>query len=415
MDTTNGIDGAPMPSSLRVLHVISSMSRLRGGPSVSMQNMLKALRRRGIAADVVATDDDGGKSRLDVPLDRFVEVEGQNARYFPRQTVKYEFSAPMLRWLRRNVRSYDIVHTHGLFSFAPLAAAWHARAASVPYIMRPAGVLDTWGLRNKSRLVKALSLRLVEAPLLCSAAAVHFTTSLEQERAAELALPIRPIVLPTGMEIEAPAAEVMPEPAYAQASDGKRMILYLARIHPIKRVDVLLRAYAALDNRQSTELVIAGDGDVVLLERLQQLAGELGLGNDVRWVGFVEGELKRRLLSRAAVFVLPSASENFGMAVVEAMSAGKPVIVSTGCGLADFVRQYGAGIVTDGSVAELRTALAGLLASEPERSAMGAAGRAATVRELSLDAFGARLESLYRSILAARAAGAPAEVAALKS
>lgn len=414
MNTPNGVDGGPMPSSLRVLHVISSMSRLRGGPSVSMQNMLRALRRRGIAADVVTTDDDGGKARLDVPLDRFVEVEGQNARYFPRQTVKYEFSASMLRWLRAHIRRYDIVHTHGLFSFAPLAAAWQARAAGIPYIMRPAGVLDTWGLRNKSRLVKALSLRLVEAPLLCSAAAVHFTTPLEQERAAELALPIRSIVLPTGMEIEASPAESPPEPVAAAAPDGKRMILYLARIHPIKCVDVLLRAYAALDNRQSTELVIAGDGDSALLERLKQLAGQLGLGSDVRWVGFAAGELKRRLLSRAAVFVLPSASENFGMAVVEAMSAGKPVIVTTGCGLADFVRRHGAGIVTDGSVGALRAALAALLASEPQRAAMGEAGRAATVRELSLDAFGARLESLYRSVLAARAAGAPAELAALE-
>jgi glycosyltransferase involved in cell wall biosynthesis len=416
MDTAYGPAGGSMPSSLRVLHVISSMSRLRGGPSVSMHNMLKALSRRGIAAELVTTDDDGGSARLDVPLDRFVEIEGRSVRYFPRQTLKYEFSAPMLRWLRAHIRRYDIVHTHGLFSFAPLAAAWRARAAGVPYIMRPAGVLDTWGLRNKSRLVKALSLRIVEGPLLCSAAAVHFTTPLEQERAAELALPIRPIVLPTGMEIEASPQEVSLPPANAPAvDDGKRMILYLARIHPIKCVDVLLRAYAALDDRQSTALVIAGDGDAALLARLKQLAAELGLGSEVRWVGFAEGTLKRWLLSRAAVFALPSASENFGMAVVEAMSAGKPVIVTSGCGLADFVRRHGAGMVTDGSVAELRAALAALLASEARRLAMGEAGQAAAVRELSLDAFGARLESLYRSVLAARTSNPRSELAAVKS
>ena len=131
-------------SPLRVLHAISSVSRLRGGPSVSVHNMLKALRRRGIAVDLVATDDDGALARLDVPLDRLVEFEGQSVRFFPRQTVKYEFSAPMLRWLRAHVGQYDIVHTHGLFGWAPLAAAWCARAARVPYVMRPAGVLDTW-------------------------------------------------------------------------------------------------------------------------------------------------------------------------------------------------------------------------------------------------------------------------------
>jgi glycosyltransferase involved in cell wall biosynthesis len=391
--------------SLRVLHVISSVSRLRGGPSVSVHNMLKAARRRGIAVDLVTTDDDGGRARLDVPLDRSVEREGQSMRFFPRQTIKYEFSAPMLRWLRAHVSQYDIVHTHGLFGWPPLAAAWCARAAGVPYIMRPAGVLDTWGMRNKSRLVKALSVRLVEGPLLSSAAAVHFTTPLEEARAAELALRIRPIVLPTGVDIHT-SPEELSEPADAPALGESRMVLYLARIHPIKRIDVLLRAYAALESGRSTALVIAGDGDAALIGRLKQLAAELGLGSDVHWVGFAHGALKRWLLSHASVFVLPSDSENFGIAVVEAMNAGLPVIVTEGCGLAEFVRLHGAGTVTDGTVGGLQAALARLLANAEQRRAMGEAGREAAQRELSLDAFGARLENLYRSVLAGGAATA---------
>jgi glycosyltransferase involved in cell wall biosynthesis len=389
--------------SLRVLHVISSVSRLRGGPSVSVHNMLKALRRRGVAVDLVATNDDGGRARLDVPLDRPVELEGQSTRFFPRQTVKYQFSAPMLRWLRAQVHRYDVVHTHGLFGWPPLAAAWCARAAGIPYVMRPAGVLDTWGMKNKSRLVKAMSVRLVEGPLLRSAAAVHFTTPLEEARAAELALRIRPVVLPTGVDVDTSPPEVA-APAGAPDLGESRMILYLARIHPIKRVDALLRAYAALENRRSTSLVIAGDGDAALVGRLKQLALDLGLGADVHWVGFAQGALKRWLLSRASLFVLPSDSENFGIAVVEAMHAGLPVVVTNGCGLADFVRQHRAGVVTDGTDEALQAALAGLLANEAQRHAMGAAGRDAAHRELSLDAFGARLETLYRSVIAGGAA-----------
>ena len=70
-----------MTASMRVLHVISSMSQLRGGPTVSMHNMLKALRGKGIAADVVTTNDDGDSARLDVPLDRFVDVQGERVRF----------------------------------------------------------------------------------------------------------------------------------------------------------------------------------------------------------------------------------------------------------------------------------------------------------------------------------------------
>lgn len=392
-------------SPLRVLHAISSVSRLRGGPSVSVHNMLKALRRRGIAVDLVTTNDDGGRARLDVPLDRVVEFEGQSVRFFPRQTVKYEFSAPMLRWLRAHVGEYDIVHTHGLFGWAPLAAAWCARATRVPYVMRPAGVLDTWGMKNKSRLIKAVSVHWVEGPLLRAAAAVHFTTPLEQARAAELALGIRGVVLPTGAEIEALPGE-LPKPPDAPAVGEKRVILYLARIHPIKRIDVLLRAYAALDSRQATALVIAGDGDAALLKGLQQLAAELGIGTDVLWVGFAHGALKKWLLSRASLFVLPSDSENFGIAVVEAMSARLPVVVTQGCGLADFVQRHGAGIVTDGTVEALRAALSALLANPEQLRVMGAAGEQAARRELSLDAFGARLENLYRSVLVGGVAAA---------
>ena len=270
--------------------------------------------------------------------------------------------------------------------------------------MRPAGVLDTWGMRNKSRLVKALSVQLIEGPLLRSAAAVHFTTPLEQARAAELALHIRGVVLPTGAEIDPLPSEVR-APANAPAVGEKRVILYLARIHPIKRIDVLLRAYASLESRHATALVIAGDGDAVLLGRLKRLAAELGLADDVHWVGFAHGTLKNWLLSRASLFVLPSDSENFGIAVVEAMSARLPVIVTRGCGLADFVTRHGAGIVTDGTVEALRAALSELLANTERLRAMGAAGEEAARRELSLDAFAARLENLYRSVIVG---GAPA-------
>lgn len=387
-----------MSSSLRVLHVISSVSRLRGGPSVTVHNMLKALGRRGVTVEAAATDDDGGVERLDVPLDRFVDFEGQRVRFFPRETRKYAFSAPMRRWLRSNIRGYDIIHTHELFTYAPLAAARQAGAARVPYVMTPHGALDTWGMRNKSRLVKATSIRLVEGPLLAAAAAVNFMTALEQARAAKHGLSFRPLVLPVGIiDADEPRGAAM-EPIEPLAGDRRRMLLFLARIHPIKCADVLLRAFAGLEDRECI-LVIAGGGDRSRVDALRSLAGELGIDERVKWVGFTGGAGKRWLLSRATLFALPSASENYGIAAVEAMHAGLPVIVTAGCGLADFVNRHGAGIVTDGSVAALRLALAALLADHELARGMGEAGRRAARQELSLDTFGERLESAYRQFL----------------
>jgi glycosyltransferase involved in cell wall biosynthesis len=387
-----------MSSPLRVLHVISSMSPLRGGPTVAVHNMLRAYRGREISADVVTTDDDGGAARRDVALNRFVELEGQRVRYFPRQTLKYAFSAPLRKWLRANIEHYDLVHTHELFTFAPLVAARLARAAGIPYMMTPHGALDTWGMRNKSRLVKATSIRLVEGPLMASAAAINFMTPLEQSRAEQHGLSFRPLVLPVGVvDLEEPEDGPL-EPIAGLPTDGRRTVLFLARIHPIKCVDVLLRAYAGLEERESV-LIIAGGGDPLLVASLQRLANELGLGERVRWLGFVNGANKRWLLSRASLFVLPSASENYGIAAIEAMNSGLPVIVSSGCGLADFVIRNRGGTVTDGSVAGLRSALEALLADEHLCRSMGQAGRRGVRRELSLDAFGERLEGSYRMLL----------------
>lgn len=393
-----------MPGALRILQVISSISPVRGGPSVAVRNIAKALHRRGIEVDIATTDDDGDDRRLDVPLDGFVDLGGQRVRYFPRQFRRYCASYPLKSWLRRHVDEYDVVHTHGLFSFAPVTAAWHARAAGIPYIMRPAGVLDTWGMTHKSRWVKKTSVRLVEAPLLAGAAAVHFMTDLELRRAAELRLSIRPVVLPLGFDFgtqrvtaAAPLAALEP-----QGIEGRSVIAYIARIHKIKCVDVLLRAFAGLDS--TAVLLIAGDGERALVSDLQALGARLGLGERVKWLGFADSALKRCILSRATVFALPSASENFGVSVIEAMHAGLPVVVTRGCGLASLVEAAGAGLVTDGSVEALRQALQRLLGDVALRGSMAAAGRHVVERELSLDAFGARLEALYRSVLTPAAA-----------
>jgi glycosyltransferase involved in cell wall biosynthesis len=400
-----------VPGPLRVLQVISSVSPLRGGPSVTVRNIAEALRRRGVQVDVATTDDDGRESRLAVPLDTFCAFHGQRVRYFPRQWRRYCASYPLLRWLKHSVRDYDVVHTHGLFAFAPVVAAWQARAARVPYIMRPAGVLDSWGLQNKSTRIKRLSIRLVEQALLSQAAAVHFMSDLERRRAAHLGILMRSVVLPLGFDF-GDAGGGDPGPADDLAAAGKPVILFLSRIHSVKRLDVLLKAFARLPQPRSAVLAIAGDGETQLLERLKALASELGIGESVRWLGFAGAERKQRLLAAAALFVLPSASENFGVAIVEAMNAGLPVVATEGAGLAEFVQSSGAGMVVDEAVESLTAALARLLSDAALRARMGQAGQRAVRTQLSLDAFGTRLENLYRAVMSGAAAERAAGICA---
>lgn len=391
----------------RILHVIGSISPVRGGPSVAIRGVLKALGRRGMCADVATTDDDGATRKV-VPLDQFADLEGQRVRYFPRQTRFYEASAPMLRWLAAHLRDYDVVHTHGLFGFAPIAAARIAKALGVPYIMRPAGMLDRWSRVNGRPALKRASIRLIEGPLLRDASRVHFTSRLELEQAAGAGVRLRPVILPLGLDIETSAqrfAESRFETELQSVGEGP-MALYLSRIAPKKGLDVLLRAFAltAAEHPGAT-LLIAGEGPVELVAEYQRLATDLGLSaRNVKWLGFVQGADKHWLLRRASLFVLPSKSENFGVAAAEAMAAGLPVVLTRGVALAELADEARCGIVTGGTAEETHRAMSALLGNVATRREMGLAGRRFAAEFLSLDAFGKRLEELYHQVIAERPA-----------
>jgi len=124
----------------------------------------------------------------------------------------------------------------------------------------------------------------------------------------------------------------------------------------------------------------------------------LALGAQVRWLGFVHKEHKAGILANATLLVLPSASENFGVAVVEAMAAGIPVVVSDGVGIADIVAESGAGVVFDGTVEQLATSIGRLLADADVCRSMGKAGRRLVAEKLSLEAMGRNLADLYASV-----------------
>ncbi len=382
----------------RVLHVVPSVSALRGGVCVAIWTTLRALRLRGITADLVATDDDGVDSRLDVPSGRFIQTNDARVRYFPRQARAYTFSLPLFTWLTRHVGAYDIVHTHGMFSFASVAAAWAARMSGVPYVMCPHGMLTRWARNSSSPLLKRTSMRMVEGPLLAGAARVHFTSQSELEECLEIAPSIKGVVFPLAFDMAAEVARI--DAAGGSGSGGRPTVLFLSRIHPKKGLDLLLRAFANVRRVcPDALLVVAGEGAPEIMNDLRQQADRLGVSENVRWAGFVAGEAKRSLLASASVFVLPSWSENFAYAAVEAMAARVPVIVTRDVGVSDIVERAAAGIIVERSVDAVTTAIIQLLRDDAARWRMGESGRRAVREALSLDTFGARLESLYDAVL----------------
>jgi glycosyltransferase involved in cell wall biosynthesis len=352
-----------------------------------MRTLARALSQTGMEVHV-ATTDDNGPGRLRVPLGIPQQEDGATFWYFPRQTRFYTFSWPLTRWLARHVREFDLVHIHALFSYAALPAALVAHRAGVPYIVRPLGTLNRWGIENRRPWLKKLSFRILESRILASAAGIHYTCEQELVEAGELGVSAHPIVIPNAVEL--PAHQARPQ------RDHRKTILFLSRIDRKKGLDLLFEAFARVRQQcPDALLVLAGTGDPALIATLKTTADHLGIAADVVWAGFLTGDDKWSALTSADVFVLPSYSENFGIALVEALACGCPVVLSDQVGIHREIAHAGAGIVTPCNADELANAILNVLTDAALRRRMSENGLLLAQQNFSLEAVSRQLAAAY--------------------
>jgi glycosyltransferase involved in cell wall biosynthesis len=364
--------------------------------------MVRSLQPHDVQIVAVTTDDDGpGRHLSDVIHGVEAQQNGWSAIYFPKQTEFYKVSLPLRDWLRAHVPEFDVVHIHAVFSFASLVAGRAAAARGVPYIVRPLGVLNRWGMQNRRRLIKALSFRLFDLPMLKKAAAMHYTSRMELEDAARFGLTNLQRVIPIGIDL-APFNSLPPRSVFSARfpeTAATRNLLFLSRIDEKKGLDLLIAAFAKVRPQQpDTRLIICGEGDPVYVAALKQQAQELGISKHITWAGFMQGEMRLAAFAAAEMFVLPSHSENFGIALLEAMAAGLPCISTDQVALAADAALENAVQLSARDPEAIAEALHSLLSSETRRQTLSASVRALTRRDYSLPAMGTRLHQLYREV-----------------
>lgn len=295
---------------------------------------------------------------------------GTRLKVFPAAgTHAYTFSPQLAWWLFRHVGEFDLVVVQSLFSPISTAAALIARRRRVPYLIVPNGTLSRYTFTYRRRVLKQTYFNLFEARTLAAAAAVCFTSDKERREAPRWGRSTITHVVPHCVDAcsEAPI----------RYEANPMQILCLSRFHPVKGIDLLLESFALVNRRMPTvRLVLAGSGSRSYERYVRSEVTRLRLDDVVTFPGFVEGDVKRRLLSQSAIFALASHQENFGMAVVEAMAAGLPVVISRGVDLWTQVESAGAGIVIhERTPGALSAALQQLLSSRPLRREMGERGR----------------------------------------
>ena len=351
---------------MRILHVIRDLSVETGGPVRAINGLTEAQARLGHDVAIVTTD--LGAVRL-VPAS--VKVHTVHAR-----AARWAWAPGLNSVLRPLVRAADIVHLHMVWDHPVLAAARTARRLDVPYVLRPCGMFSDWSM-GRSRLKKQLYFRLLGGPLR-DAAAYHFATDGEQQNARNTIGAHRSFVIPIGVPVPVPAELPAREDLSRRFPSlrGRRIVLFLSRLHPKKHPDLLIDAFARVCAADpALHLVLAGPGDDGYVETLRQRARALHVEDRVLFTGLLSGDAVREAYRAAEVFVLPSAHENFGIAAVEAMAMGCATIISRHLDLAPEIANAGAAVSVELDSDSLAGALKTLLEDGAQREALGTRGR----------------------------------------
>lgn len=376
---------------MRVLHVIPTIALEHGGPSQAVRSMARAAATRGVHVEVVATSFGTPQARDDPGRVWEYEEDRVLYRLFPQvRGSRWNLSMSLTRWLFANAKRWDMLHVHAPFSYPTLPACAAAQHSNVPYVYRTLGMLDPWCLRQEY-WKKWPYYHLLVRRSLHHAAAVHVTSDMERQTLVRLGYGARTVIVPIAVSPSPPAPR--------DQHSGPTRLLFLGRLHPKKGLPVLLRALALAlvqDGRRFV-LEVAGDGEPRYRRELEVEARRLGVIDAVRFLGFVTGESKTRAFADADMFVLSSFHENFGVAVVEALAAGLPAILSDGVALAQEVHKAGAGLsVPTGDVSALADAIRELSAPERMKEARPAARSFA--RRFSPEVVTDELMRLYEAV-----------------
>jgi glycosyltransferase involved in cell wall biosynthesis len=313
----------------------------RGGPSTVLDALTRHQVRSGHTVTVLTTDQGLRYGEQPLELDSRVIVR----RCTVRGPDRVAYAPGFGRSMRELLRAADIIHLHSIFTYPIHVALHEARHARIPAILRPCGMLHRYSLQRTS-LAKSLYLGCEGGSISRSVAAWHYT-SLQEAAESWPAGRRRHFVLANGVEPEDFAldrglARRQVATRWPELS-GCRYVLFLARLHPKKRLELLLQAFLSA-NLEDFKLVVAGPDEAQLWDGLSQRWLSSGRDREkVVRLNTVSGEAKRELLAGAAGFALASEHENFGVAVLEALAAGTPVLLSPHVDLSETVAAAGWG------------------------------------------------------------------------
>lgn len=378
---------------MRVSHVSASISNSAAGVGVALRALAIHMSSLAEQVSLVAIDILHPPSRMN-----------ETVVYFPCKRLGPKSVGFSLGLVRAVLMSNpDILHSHGLWMYHGVAARVAAAKARIPLVISPHGMLDPWALRN-SAWKKKIAGWLFENRNLRAAACIHALCESEYQSIRAYGLNNPVCIIPNGVDLPNLQAGQRTPPWNSQIGADKNVMLFLGRIHPKKGLANLIRAWGILKDRKLKELeqwrlVVAGWSQSGHEEQLKRLAWEVGLTENVSFVGPLYDEAKDAALRAARAFVLPSFSEGLPVSVLEAWAYGLPVIMTRECNIPEGF-EAGAAIAIKPEVDSIEQGLKSLLSlSRAEQRSVGLNGRSLVETRFAWPQIAGQMIDVYKWVL----------------
>ncbi|HAR63834.1 MAG: transferase [Candidatus Margulisiibacteriota bacterium] len=341
---------------MNILQVIPSVNPAGGGPVETLVQGAKIMADSGHNTEVATVDDPQASWVKDFPYRLYPLGPG---------TLTYGYSNRFVPWVINNGKNYDCIIVHGIWQYHSYGVWKACRASGKPYYLFTHGMLDPWFKEHYplKHLKKMVYWHFAESRVLKDAKAVLFTCEEELllARRSFRSYSCNEKAVSYGTSAPPGDKETLKKKFFADYPElhGKKILLFLGRIHPKKGCDLLIDAFSLVfQNEPSVQLVIAGPDQVGWKKELATRARQLGVENRITWTGLLTGDLKWGAYYASEVFVLPSHQENFGIVVAEAMACGLPVLISNKVNIWREIKQDDAGLIEsddlDGTIALLQ-------------------------------------------------------------
>lgn len=380
---------------MKLLHVLASVDPKGGGPTEAVSQLGAHLKHLGHTFEMITLDD---------PKQPFLQECLLPVHALGPSLGAYGYNKKLIPWLRANAHNYDAVIVSGLWSYQSFGS-WRAlRSTEVPYYVFTHGMLDPWFKHTYplKHLKKWVYWPWAEYRVLRDARAVLFTSAEERLLARQSFWLYRAHerVVKYGTRPPPADGERLREHFLAAHSElrGRRVLLFLGRIHEKKGCDLLIQSFASVVKTEPTlHLVMAGPDQTGWVDGLKRLAQDIGVEDRVSWPGMLRGEMKWGAFYCAEAFVLPSHQENFGVAVAESLGCGRPVLISNKVNIWREIEAAGAGIVETDSLAGTARLLSRWLAMRTEdRQEMGVRAQQLFRRQFTVEVMAESLLNIIR-------------------